>query len=103
MGSDPLKELETLSVEAELKSVEIQIPFPDSFTYANCVAFSLSLTEVRLSFAEALQNNTAVAKVGIVMPPETAAVLALVLLQQVKTYEAKFGEIRHPMWKATKK
>jgi len=58
--------------------------------------------EIRLGFAEAMQDGRAVPKVGIVMPPEAAAVIALVLFQQVKTYEQNFGEIRHPLWKAMK-
>jgi hypothetical protein len=78
------------------------VPFPESFVYSNCCAFAIGQMEIRLGFAEAMQDGKAVPKVGIVMPPEAAAVIALVLLQQVKAYEASFGEIRHPMWKAAK-
>jgi len=80
----------------------IHIPFPDSFAYANCCAFSIGQTEIRLGFAEAMQDGKAIPKCGVVLPPETAAVIALVLFQQVKTYEENFGEIRHKMWKAMK-
>jgi hypothetical protein len=80
----------------------VHIPFPESFVYANCCAFAIGQMEMRLGFAEAMQDGRAVPKVGIVMPPEAAAVIALVLLQQVRTYEENFGEIRHPMWKAMK-
>ncbi len=81
---------------------DVRIPFPETFLYANCAAFSISQNEIRLGFAEAMQDGRAVSKVGIVMPPETAAVIALTLLAQVHTFEAHFGEIRHPMWKAMK-
>ena len=80
----------------------VHIPFPESFVYANCCAFAIGQMEIRLGFAEAMQDGRAVPKVGIVMPPEAAAVIALVLFQQVKTYEHNFGEIRHPLWKAMK-
>ena len=80
----------------------IHIPFPESFVNANCCAFALGQMEIRLGFAEAMQDGRAVPRVGIVMPPEAAAVIALVLLQQVKTYEENFGEIRHPLWKDMK-
>jgi len=85
-----------------VQNVNVFIPFPESFVYANCVAFATSQNEIRLSFAEAMQDGKAVPKVGIVMPPETAAVLALVLFQQVQVFESTFGEIRHPMWRAMK-
>ncbi|MBZ5626342.1 MAG: DUF3467 domain-containing protein [Acidobacteriia bacterium] len=80
----------------------VHIPFPENFAYANCCAFAIGQMEIRLGFAEAIQTGKAISKVGVVMPPEAAAVLALVLLQQVHIYEANFGEIRHPAWKAMK-
>jgi hypothetical protein len=49
-----------------------------------------------------MQDGTAVSRVGLVLPPEAAAVIAMVLFEQVKTFEDNFGEIRHPMWKALK-
>jgi hypothetical protein len=87
---------------AVLQQSTIHIPFPESFVYVHCAAFSISQMEIRLGFAEAMQDGRAVSKVGVVMPPEAAAVIAMVLFQQVKTYEENFGEIRHPLWKAMK-
>lgn len=81
---------------------EVPIPFPETFAYANAAAFSITLTEIRLGFAEIMQDGTAVPRVGVTLPPETAASLALVLVQQVKAYEDNFGAIRHPAWKAAK-
>jgi hypothetical protein len=94
--------VETQSSAGGAKYRMVHIPFPDSFVYANCCAFAIGQMEMRLGFAEAMQDGRAVPKVGIVMPPEAAAVIALVLFQQVKTYEENFGEIRHPAWKAMK-
>jgi hypothetical protein len=88
--------------EGIAKERTLHIPFPETFTYVNCAAFAISLTELRLGFAEAMQDGDAVPKVGIVLTPEAAAVIALLLLQQVRTYEENFGEIRHPLWKAQK-
>jgi hypothetical protein len=86
--------------EAEQRVVHI--PFPESFVYCNCCAFAIGQHELRLGFAEAMQDGKAVPKAGIIMVPEVAAVVALVLLQQVTAYEQNFGEIRHEMWKAWK-
>ena len=90
------------ATEQPLQQVAVQIPFPETFLYANCAAFAISQMEIRIGFAEAMQTGKAVSKVGIVLPPEAAAVIALVLLAQVTMYEASFGEIRHSMWKAFK-
>jgi hypothetical protein len=84
------------------RQLAVQIPFPETFLYANCAAFAISQMEIRVGFAEAMQTGQAVSKVGLVLPPEAAAVIAIVLLTQVTTYEEHFGEIRHPMWKAFK-
>lgn len=80
----------------------VHIPFPESFAYANCAAFSISHMDIRIGFAEAMPDGRAIPKAGIVMPPESAAVIALILLQQVQAYENSFGEIRHPAWKKAK-
>lgn len=90
------------TASSQMLQREVQITFPDTFTYANAVAFSITLTEIRLGFAEIMQDGKAIPRVGITLPPETAASLALVLVQQVKAYEDSFGAIRHPAWKAAK-
>jgi hypothetical protein len=101
MSSDP-QAPQDQSAPGQVREMTIQIPFPENFIYANCAAFAVSLMEIRIGFGEAMQNGQAVARVGVVLPPEAAAVTALVLLQQVTTYEEKFGELRHPMWKEAK-
>jgi hypothetical protein len=93
--------------EIEIKEKTVNIPFPETFTYANCAAFSLSLMEFRIGFAEFATltgdgPTTAIPRVGIVMPPEAAAVIALMLMSQLHSYEKSFGEIRHPAWRAAK-
>jgi hypothetical protein len=88
--------------QGAVKNATVTIPFPETFAYANCAAFAISQMEIRIGFAEAMHNGTAVPKAGIVLPPEAAAVVALVLLRQVKIYEENFREIQHPLWKAMK-
>ena len=101
--SDIKQEAPEESGTIELKQRKIHIPFPETFTYANCCAFSIAQMEIRLGFAEIMQDGAeAIPRVGVVLPPEAAAILALVLLQQVKAFEEAFGEIRHPAWKAAK-
>jgi len=58
--------------------------------------------EIRLAFAEAMQDGRAVSKVGVVMPPEAAAVIAMVLFQQVRIYEENSARFVTPSWKAMK-
>lgn len=89
-------------IDIEVKQEMVHIPFPESFVYSNCCAFGIGQVDIRLGFAEIMPDGKAVPRVGIVMPPEAAAVIALVMLQQVKAYEQSFGEIRHPIWKAMK-
>jgi hypothetical protein len=81
----------------------IHIPFPETYIYSNCAAFSLSLMEFRIGFAEAITGQDKVfPRVGITMTPEAAAVIALTLVQQLTHYEKNFGEIRHPAWRDAK-
>jgi hypothetical protein len=88
--------------EPELTLVNVQIPFPDTFVYSNCSAFSVSQMDIRISFAEAMPDRTAKARVGIVMPPEHAALLGMALIAQVNLYEHNFGPIRLPQWQSQK-
>ena len=86
-----------------IKQVMLEIPFPETFVYANCTAFAMSHMDFHLSFAEAGPNNKITAKVGIVMPAEHAATLALTLVQQLVDYEKAFGPIRQPAWREVRK
>src|ERR1035437_254901 len=100
MESDKTLTEQPIMTTGELKERAVKIPFPPSFAYSNCAEFSLSAMDFRISFAEVTQDGNAEAKVGIVMPPEQAAMLALMLLQQLKTFEERFGSIRLPAWRA---
>jgi hypothetical protein len=88
--------------DVDMQEVTLQIPYPDAFIYSNCAAFSISQMDIRIGFAEALPDRKAYARVGIVMAPEHAAILALNLLGQVHAYEQTFGMIRVPEWQARK-
>jgi hypothetical protein len=80
----------------------ITVPFVDTFVYSNCSALSCSFMDMRISFAESLPEDNIVAKLGIVMPPEHAAQLALNLLHQLNFFEGAFGQIRNPEWQVFK-
>ena len=97
-------ELEALAEygPAEIEHKTVLIPLPETFVYSNCAAFSLGQNEIRLGFAEVMPDGRAYPRTGVVMPPETAAVVALVLMKQVAVFEHTFGQIRHPMWRAFK-
>jgi len=86
----------------ERRQVIVTIPFPSSFVYSNCAAFSMSAMDFRIGFGEAMQDGHAEARVGVIMPPEQAANLALLLLHQLTLFEERFGDIRNPAWKAAK-
>jgi hypothetical protein len=88
--------------EGTAEEITLNIPFPETFVYSNCTALALSHMDFHLGFAEVLPSQTVVAKVGIVMPPEHVAVLVLSLIEQLRSYEQNFGEIRHPKWRAMK-
>ncbi|MGA3018090.1 MAG: DUF3467 domain-containing protein [Bryobacteraceae bacterium] len=86
----------------KLVQQQLTIPFPETFIYSNVSAYSASMMDMHISFAEALPDRTVVPRVGIVMTPEHAAHVALSLLQQLKFYESQFGAIRNPEWLAYK-
>jgi hypothetical protein len=88
--------------EPGMTLVNMHVPFPDTFVYSNCSAFSVSQMDIRISFAEALPNRTAQARVGVVLPPEHAALVALTLLSQIHVYEQAFGQIRLAQWQSQK-
>ena len=102
MAENPQTLDQSENQDNELRVREIHIPFPDTFVYSNCAAFALSAWDFRISFAEALPNGIAVAKVGVAMPPETAAMVALTLLHQLAAFEKNFGEVRLQAWKHAK-
>jgi hypothetical protein len=85
------------------KEITLNVPMAKSFVYSNVAAFSVSFMDIRISFGEAMPDQTAEARVGIVMPPEHAAYLALMLLEQVQIFERTFGPVRHPQWIEAKK
>lgn len=96
--SDPMPQ--DLPPLHEITEATIAVPFPDSFVYSNISAFSTSFMDVRISFAEAMPDKSAKARVGIVMPPEHAAHVVLSLLRQLEFFEERFGPIRLPVWRA---
>ncbi len=96
----PKVRIESDDPKAGYSEVALQVPYPKEFIYSNIASFSVSLMDIRIGFGEFLPDGNAVAKVGIVMPPEQCAVLAMMLLSQVNSYETNFGKIRDPRWRA---
>ena len=82
------------------KQAQISVPFPESFVYSNVSAQSLSMLDLRISFAEATQEGKAHPRVGIVMPVEHAAALVLGLFKNLMIFEHTFGPIRNPEWRS---
>jgi hypothetical protein len=90
---------QSTAVQGGMEEVTLRVPFPDTFVYSNIAAFSVSMMDIRIGFGEAMPDRTVQPKVGIVMPPEQAAMLAMLLLTQINTYERSFGLIREPRWR----
>jgi len=59
----------------------------------------MSLFDLRIGFGEAMPDRTVKPRVGVVMSPEQAAILALLLIGQVAQYEKNFGPLRDPRWR----
>src|SRR5580704_7833938 len=98
MPADPIpQELPQPEKESASKITDVQlhIPFPETFVYSNVSAYSTSMMDIHVSFAEALPNKSVVAKVGIAMTAEHAAHVALSLIQQLLFFEERFGEVRN--------
>jgi hypothetical protein len=93
---------QTGSGQSGMEEVTLKVPFPESFVYSNIAAFSISLMDVRIGFGEAMPDRTVQPRVGIVMPPEQAALLAMNLFAQVHVYERAFGPIRLEQWQSQK-
>jgi hypothetical protein len=89
--------------EARMVSLRIEIDPPSAYTYSNVAGVSISPWDIRINFADVnpVEGQTNVkAVVGVTVPPEHAAGLAILLIDQLKRYEAQFGQIRHPKWQA---
>ena len=96
----PQEEASKAPQDGSVHLVEIVAPFTDTYIYSNISALSASFMDVRISFGEIAPNGKPQTKVGVVMPPEHAAHLALTLLNQLNFFEKNFGKIRHPQWRA---
>ena len=88
---------------AELAQVKVRVEPPESYVYSNISGLALSAFDVRLHFAEVMPSSETSPKIrtvaGIVIPPEHAAALVLLLMQQLQEYEKQFGAIRHSPWR----
>ncbi len=76
---------------------------PDAYVYSNVAGMTISPWDIRIHFADVVPTaggGEAKAKtvVGVLMPPEHAAALTLLLMTQLANFERQFGPIRHPRW-----
>jgi hypothetical protein len=79
----------------------VTIEAADTYIYSNVAGISIAPWDIRINFAEVQPRGDQVVSktvAGIVMPPEHAAALAMLLLAQLHHFEAQFGAIRHPEW-----
>jgi hypothetical protein len=77
---------------------QVVVSWPDTFIYTNASAYSVSLMDVRIAFADAGPNGP-VTKVAVTMTHEHAAHLVLTVLQSLHAFEEAFGPIRLPDWR----
>lgn len=85
----------------------LKIDPPGSYIYSNVAGVSISPWDIRINFADVNVTDEGTEQVfkavaGIIMPPEHAAGLVLLLTGQLKQYESQFGDIRNPQWQAMK-
>jgi len=93
--------------DTKLINFTIKIDSPDTYIYSNVAGVSISPWDIRINFADVNvtdegQEQVFKAVTGVVMPPEHAAGLVMLLTGQLKQYESQFGEIRYPPWQAMK-
>lgn len=104
----PDQPVDTFSVEQESPRTvvfKLEIVPPDNYHYSNVSAISISPWDIRINFADVSpQHEQAIEKriadIGIILPPEHAAGLALLLMDQLRLFESQFGPIRHGKWNA---
>jgi hypothetical protein len=95
---DHVKSQDTVtSVEADGTHV-ITVPFPESYVYANASAFAMTMMDLKIGFAEAMPDKKIQSRLGVTVPIEHAAHLAIQLFAQLVSYERNWGAIRHPQW-----
>ncbi|MEO8053411.1 MAG: DUF3467 domain-containing protein [Acidobacteriota bacterium] len=92
--------------EVQMVEFSIKIEASDTYVYSNVAGISISPWDLRINFADVnvvnKKDEAFKAVMGIVMPPEHAAGLTLLLMRQLRNYEEQFGAIRHPDWQAMK-
>ena len=80
----------------------VKVEPAQTYLYSNVAGLAISPWDMRINFAEVQPTggDGVIAKTvaGIVLTPEHAAGLALLLFMQLMAYEKQFGQIRHPAW-----
>ena len=89
----------------KIVNIQTVVEPAEEYVYSNIAGMSISPWDVRINFAELLPNpSTSEQKArtktvaGIVMTPEHAAGLVLLLMRQLIAYELNIGPIRNEEW-----
>jgi hypothetical protein len=88
--------------ETPITSVVLNVPFPSTFVYSNASSYSVTLMDMKIGFGEAMPNRTVEARIGVTVPIEHGAHIALSMLAQLFAFEDNFGQVRHPHWNLVK-
>lgn len=99
MNEDPDAPQMESEARVGVNELNITVPFPDTYVYSNASALSMSFLDIRIGFAEVMSDGKVQPRIGVVVPPEHAAQLALNLFKQLNVFEQVFGDIRLPEWK----
>lgn len=83
---------------------QVKVGPPESYVYANLAGISVSPMDIRIHFADVSptkgEDIQATTVAGVIMTPEHASSLVLLLMSQLTSYESQFGAIRSPKWRA---
>lgn len=76
---------------------------PDSYVFSNVAAVAVTPWDIRINFVDVVPSPQSKegrfkAKIGVTMPAECAAGLALLLIDQLRAFESQFGSIRNEKW-----
>jgi len=89
----------------EMVEVSVKVEAAESYVYSNICGISVSPLDIQINFADVStgytkQETRIKTVVGVILTPEHAAALAILLTTQLHNYERQFGTIRHRQWKA---
>lgn len=101
MADEIQSDQSTVSDETQEVTIKVRVQNPDQSIYSNVVAVTITPWDVRVNFADYAPSGKAgggvdnvKAIVGVIMSPEQAASLAILLNRQLENFESQFGQVR---------